>query len=98
VLARYHHLEQIPKVADQWDVPMRGAARLAATLAEQSERALLFRHLATLRVDAPIAADVDALRWKGPRAEFAAWAERVGAPLLHERASKLAQARADVGR
>jgi 5'-3' exonuclease len=98
VLARYHHLEQIPKVAEQWDVPMRGAARLAATLAEQWERALLFRHLATLRADAPIAADVDALRWTGPRAEFAAWAERCGAPMLHERAAKLAAARAAFGR
>jgi 5'-3' exonuclease len=98
VLARYHHLEQIPKSADQWDVPMRGAARLAATLAEQWERALLFRHLATLRADAPIAADVDALRWTGPRAEFAAWAERCGAPMLHERAAKLAAARAAFGR
>jgi hypothetical protein len=46
--------------------------RLATTLTEQRERALLFRELATLRADAPIGADVDALRWTGPRADFAA--------------------------
>ena len=94
VLARYRHLEQIPKRAEAWDVPTRGTARLAATLVEQWERALLFRRLATLRADAPIGADVDALRWKGPRAELANWAERFGAPTLQERASKLAAARA----
>jgi len=98
VLARYPHLEQIPKAAERWNVSMRGAARLAATLAEQWDRALLFRRLATLRPDAPIGVDVDGLRWTGPRAEFAAWAERLGAPMLNERALKLAAARASVSR
>jgi 5'-3' exonuclease len=93
VLARYEHLEQIPKRAEEWDVPMRGTARLATTLVEQWERALLFRRLAILRADAPIGVDVDALSWKGPRAEFADWARRCGAPALHERAVKLASQR-----
>ena len=93
VLARYRHLEDIPKQAGQWDLSMRGTERLAATLVEQWERALLFRRLATLRADAPIGVDVDGLRWKGPRAEFADWARRFGAPALHERAVKLASAR-----
>jgi 5'-3' exonuclease len=94
VLARYRHLEHIPRPAAEWDVPVRGATRLAMVLAEQRERALLFRELATLRADAPIDADVDALRWTGPRAEFAAWSERLGTPPLHERAWLLAAARA----
>jgi 5'-3' exonuclease len=94
VLARYGHLEQIPERATDWDVVVRGAARLAATLAEQGERARLFRTLATLRTDAPIGTDVDALRWVGPRADFAAWAERLGTSALHERAVSLAATRA----
>jgi 5'-3' exonuclease len=94
VLARYGHLESIPEQAAAWDVPVRGAARLAATLAEQRERARLFRTLATLRADATIGVDVDSLRWTGPRASFAAWAERLGSPSLHERAARLAAARA----
>ncbi len=98
VLARYGHLEQIPGPAAEWDVPVRGAARLAATLAEQRERALLFRTLATLRVDAPIGTDVDALRWIGPRPGFAAWSERLGPPSLQDRAAKLAAARVAVTR
>jgi 5'-3' exonuclease len=93
VLARYRHLEHIPKLALEWDVPVRGALRLATMLAEQRDRALLFRELATLRVDAPIGVDVDALRWTGPRAEFAAWSARLGAPALRERAVTLAAAR-----
>jgi 5'-3' exonuclease len=93
VLARYRHLEHIPKLAMEWDVPVRGALRLATMLAEQRDRALLFRELATLRVDAPIGVDVDALRWTGPHAEFAAWSARLGAPALHERAVTLAAAR-----
>jgi 5'-3' exonuclease len=93
VLARYGHLDRIPALARDWQVSVRGAQRLAATLAEQRERALLFRHLATLRTDAPIGAGVDALRWRGPHADFATWAERLGAPLLQERAASLAAAR-----
>ena len=93
VLARHRHLEHIPRLATEWDIPVRGSTRLATTLAEQREQALLFRTLATLRADAPIGADVDALRWRGPRADFAAWSERLGTPHLHERASALATAR-----
>ena len=98
VLARYRHLEDIPKQTAQWDVAMRGTERLAATLAEQWERALLFRRLATLRADAPIGVEVDGLRWPGPREDFADWARRFGAPALHERAVKLAAQRSDVSR
>jgi 5'-3' exonuclease len=92
VLARYAHVEQIPASATAWDVTVRGAPRLAATLAEQRERALLFRELATLRADAPIGTDVDGLRWTGPRPEFTAWSARLGTPSLQERAARLAAA------
>jgi 5'-3' exonuclease len=98
VLARYGHLEQIPERAADWDISVRGAARLAATLVEQRERALLFRLLATLRTDAPIGVDVDGLRWVGPRPEFTGWATRLGAPALHERAARLAATRSAAAR
>jgi 5'-3' exonuclease len=93
VLALYRHLEHVPERAAEWGVSVRGAARLAETLAGQRERARLFRELATLRLDAPIGTDVDALGWTGPRADFAAWAERLGTPALHERAVTLTAAR-----
>jgi 5'-3' exonuclease len=96
VLARYEHLDRVPARAADWEVSVRGAARLAATLAEQRARALLFRTLATLRADVPIGVDVDGLRWAGPRPDLSGWAERLGAPALHERAARLAAARAAV--
>ena len=93
VLARYGHIESIPQRAADWDVPVRGAPRLANTLAEQRDRALLFRVLATLREDAPIGVDVDGLRWTGARAGFEEWAARLGAPALSERAAALQRLR-----
>ena len=93
VLARYRDLDHVPKLALEWDVSVRGALRLATTLAEQRERALLFRTLARLRADAPLGADVDALRWAGPRDDFAAWAGDLGTPALDDRARRLATAR-----
>ena len=98
VLARYRHLDRIPHLAKDWEVSVRASMRLAATLAEQRERAVLFRELATLRTDAPLGTDVDALRWSGPRGDFATWSERLGAPQLQERASLLAAARASAPR
>jgi 5'-3' exonuclease len=97
VLTRYRRLDHIPKLPGDWDVPVRGSARLAAVLAEQFDRGLLFRDLATLRADALHDPGVDALCWTGPRDGFAAWAERLGAPGLHERACVLAAARAAGG-
>jgi 5'-3' exonuclease len=97
VLAYYRHLDHVPKLATEWHVPVRGALRLATTLAGQREHALLFRELATLRADTPIGVDVDGLRWTGPRPELEKWAERLGAPELHARAMQLADARAADG-
>ena len=85
VLARYGHLEAIPPNAARWDVPVRGAARLAAALETHREAALLFRRLATLRTDAPVFDRVDELRWGGPKPEFEWITSHVGAAELWER-------------
>jgi 5'-3' exonuclease len=89
VLARYGHLEAIPADPEAWSVPVRGAARLAAALETNRDAALLFRTLATLRTDAPVFDAVDELRWRGPRPEFEATAERLGAAGLWERARRV---------
>src|SRR5258708_7900554 len=57
-------------------------------LGERRELALLFKTLATLRTDAPLFADVDTLRWRGPTERFSAWSERIDAPRLLARAAK----------
>jgi 5'-3' exonuclease len=93
VLAKYRHIERIPAAGDDWGVGIRNPGRLAATLRESFELALLFRRIATLEVDAPVIDSVDELEWKGPRKGFVAMSERLGAPGLVERAVKLARAR-----
>ena len=65
VLARYVHIESIPDDASAWDVQVRGADRLAANLASRRREAALYKLLATLRLDVPIAEDADALQWSG---------------------------------
>jgi 5'-3' exonuclease len=55
-------------------------------LGGRREDALLFKHLATLRDDAPLFDDVEALLWAGPTDDFAEWARRLEVPALPERA------------
>jgi 5'-3' exonuclease len=54
-------------------------------LENRRELALLFKHLATLRTDAPLFGDVEELRWRGPTGAFAECAEHLGDPRLLER-------------
>jgi 5'-3' exonuclease len=90
VLARWGHLEGIPPEAGDWAVTVRGASKLAATLQEDFERALLFKDLATLRVERTLLPGADALRWKGPSAEFTGVCDLLDAPGVARRADALA--------
>lgn len=66
VLARYGRLEAIPDRASKWDVKVRGAESLAESLHQHREEAMLYRTLATLRTDAPIACAVEDVAYTGP--------------------------------
>jgi hypothetical protein len=57
-------------------------------LGEHLQEALLFKQLATLRTDAALFGDVEALRWRGPAPGFAEWTRRIAAPALLQRALK----------
>jgi 5'-3' exonuclease len=92
VLTRYGSIAEIPE--PPWDVPVRGAAKLAQTLAGAREAAELFRVLATLRTDGDVG-DVDDWRWTGPTPELAAWSTRLGSARLLQRAEALARSRAE---
>jgi 5'-3' exonuclease len=70
VLAKFGHLEAIPKDCRDWHVNASSAGALADTLCREFEQALLFRKLATLRTDIPLFDDVEQLRWNGPKPEF----------------------------
>jgi 5'-3' exonuclease len=86
-LAQYVTLEAIPKDWRAWPPAIRGARRLAATLFGSWDDALLYRTLATLRLDAPVFDSVGDLRWTGPREGFEALCESMGAADLWQRAS-----------
>jgi 5'-3' exonuclease len=86
LLARYPHLEEIPEDEARWDVTVRGAAGLAQSLREHRDDVLLYRRLATLRVDVPLVEQPDALRWNGAHgSDLAALCEELGDDQIVER-------------
>ena len=93
VLARYGHLEDIPVNVETWDVSVRSVKKLADTLADQIDDALLFKDLATLRADLPLVKSVDDLEWRGPAEGISKMADFLRAPALEERAKRLAEDR-----
>jgi len=90
VLSRYGSLEDIPARASAWDVSVRSAPGLAATLRDQLTDALLYRSLARLRTVAdgvPIAQSApEELRWDGaPRETWQAFCDAWGLAALRNR-------------
>jgi 5'-3' exonuclease len=92
VLSRWGHLEDIPADPADWEIAVRGAAKLSATLRERFDEALLFRRIATVVPEAPVSASVDEIRWSGPAdpAAFATLCTELGAPALPDRVGALA--------
>ena len=93
LLHEYEHLEAIPARASDWKPTVRGATALASVLVENAEAAKLYRRLATLITDVPLAESLDDLRWRGvPKARFEAWCESISAPReLRQRAVRFAE-------
>ena len=83
----------MPAAGEDWGVGIRNPGRLAATLRENFELALLFRRIATLETDAPVLAGVDDLCWTGPNRELVELAGEINGLGLAERAVRLAERR-----
>jgi 5'-3' exonuclease len=84
-LSQHPHLEDIPKDWKQWHPSIRKARVLSESLFAGWNEALLFRTLATLRLDVPVFDTVDDLRWKRPRPNFEEYCQRMKAPELLRR-------------
>lgn len=69
VLQAFKHIENIPDDAGIWEIEVRGARSLAQNLTERREDAMLYRELATLRLDVPIREKMEDVRWKGAKRE-----------------------------
>ena len=86
LLGHYEHLENIPADPRTWGVKVRGADKIAATLVEHREAALLYRKLATLVEDVPLPQDAEGLAHRGvPRGDFIRWCDRLGVESLKTR-------------
>jgi 5'-3' exonuclease len=68
VLRAHGNLDAIPVDERDWQARVRGAARLAAALAERRDEALLCRDLARLRTDLPLRHTTADLEWRGAHA------------------------------
>ena len=88
----YPGLEGIGRVGAARMVNKHGAIENfpPEVLGERRELALLFKKLATLRTDAPLFDNVDALKWQGPTPEFVELAGKMGDARLLERCRKAA--------
>jgi len=95
VLARYGRIEDIPAEPGKWDVKVRGAVKLAATLQNNLDDALLFRRIATIETDVPNLGTVDDLAWKGPQEGFVEFCATIDGERLADRALKLASTPTD---
>lgn len=84
-LSQYPHLEDIPKDWQEWHPPIRRARMLSESLFNGWNDAVLFRTLATLRLDVPVFDTVEDLRWKGPGPNFEEHSQRLKSPDLLRR-------------
>jgi 5'-3' exonuclease len=90
-LSQYPHLEDIPKDWRNWHPSIRRARPLSESLFSAWNDALLFRTLATLRLDVPVLNTVDDLRWQGPSPSFEEHGRRMRAPDLLRRVRLVAR-------
>jgi 5'-3' exonuclease len=94
VLAVYLHIEAIPDDETQWaadGVAVRGAAKLAATLRDQRDLAMLFKKVATVVTDVAddvVIGTVDDWEWRGPTGQLSGIARDLGMDDLVERAER----------
>jgi 5'-3' exonuclease len=84
-LSQYPHLEDIPKDWREWSPSIKRARALSESLFSAWDDALLFRTLATLRLDVPVFDAIEDLRWQGPRPNFAEHCQRMKSPDLFAR-------------
>jgi len=86
-LSQYPHLEDIPKEWRARHPPIRRAHLLSESLFNAWNDALLFRTLATLRLDVPVFDSIQDLRWTGSRPNFEEYCDRLKLPDLVRRAA-----------
>jgi 5'-3' exonuclease len=94
VLSKFGHIDAIPPSPLDWELDIRNASRLAATLQERRDEAMLYRTLATLNRDSDLGEttrSLDDLEWRGvPRAAFIGLCDEMGFDTVRERVHRWA--------
>ena len=91
LLACYGTIEEIPLDPNKWDVPVRGAEKLAETLSQNFKEAQLYKDLTILRDNVPVMSNVSELEWVTPKEHFTELCERLDASKLAERLKNISR-------
>ena len=94
VLSKFGNIDAVPPSPLDWELDIRNASRLAATLQERRDEAMLYRTLATLNRDSDLGEttrSLDDLEWRGvPRAAFIGLCDELGFDTVRERVHRWA--------
>jgi len=85
VLAKYKHIEAIPKDPNKIPLSLGRATTLLENLQKNYKDALLFRELSTLRTDVPLKETLADLKWQGVYPRFKKVCEELGNQSIPER-------------
>jgi 5'-3' exonuclease len=88
VLAKYKHIESIPKDPKKIPLGLGRATTLIENLQQNYEDALLFRELSTLRTDVPLKEKLDDLKWRGADPRLKKLCQELREERLVERVTK----------
>lgn len=88
VLAKYKHIESIPKDPNKIPLGLGRATTLLENLQNNYKDALLFRELSTLRTDVPLKETLADLKWQGVHPRFKKVCEELGNQSIPERITK----------
>ena len=88
VLAKYKHIESIPKDPQKLGLGLGRATRLVENLQANYQDALLFRELSTLRRDVPLEEKLSDLKWQGAHPRLRKLCKELGDERIPERMKK----------
>lgn len=87
VLAKFKHIEDIPKDPKKIPLGLGRATTLVENLQNNYKDALLFRELSTLRTDVPLKEKLDDLKWRGAYPKLKKFCHELGDERIPERIS-----------
>lgn len=88
VLAKFKHIESIPKDPKKLPLGLGRATTLVENLQQNYEDALLFRELSTLRTDVPLKETLNDLKWQGATPLLKKVCKELGSESILERVKK----------